>query len=371
MQRKTNMGAFENIEQLKAILSECADENERIWNKPYDPSDEKQIIYRYNFYCDQIKELEEVAGDLIDFCKDFIEDNPKKNYDFYRNEVFEPLNKILDGRRMTTLWHRSNELLLWYYDKVKIYERQERNGDCIYVWDKEDQLWNKPKGSDLFYLMSNYQNQNHALFEYCRLRESFEYKLLSLLCHYKESNKGNVNIDYARQLIVFAHTVCLFTVMHNERKQVLKDAKYARLNLEELQTTAPEPQGKAKAKKKTKQPREVFTERAKKYFAKAEEAGYMEKVGEQYKWLYHGGTVALVYFFIRIYEPESPPYEQLEPVFGVKNLTSSRSNLVKSTWYKHELKRQKMSPEELKLEERMQKLVKPSSWFPELKNFFD
>ncbi len=42
-------------------------------------------------------------------------------------------------------------------------------------------------------------------------------------------------------------------------------------------------------------------------------------------------------FFIRTYEPESPPYEQLEPVFGVKNLTSSRSDFVKSTWYRHEL----------------------------------
>ncbi len=369
------MGAFENIEQLKTILTECKNEINRVWHMPYNPSDEKQIRYRYNAYCIQIEKLEDVAEDLIDFCKDFIANSPEVGYEFYRDKVFDNLNYIYEGKERITPWYRSCALLLCYYDEVKIYEREEAEGICQYHYENTGRgefVTRRTFSNGI--LWTNYGKIDHGsyqtLLEYCKLRESFEYRLLSLLCHYKESKKGNVNIDYTRQMIVFAHTVCLYTVMHNEIKPLLKDARYAGLNPDELRNT-PTPPSKEDKVKKTKQPREVFTERAKKYFAKAEKAGYLKKVGNKYEWLYRGGTVALVYFFIRIYEPKSPPFKQLQPLFGVEGLTSSRRNLEKTDWYKDEMERQKMSQEELARERRERNLKEPKEWFLELKCFFE
>lgn len=72
----------------------------------------------------------------------------------------------------------------------------------------------------------------------------------------------------------------------------------------------------------------IITERAKKYFSRAIDAGFMTETDTGYKWISGGnrGKVRLAYFLHQIYNPEgveSIPYKQLEALFGVNRLDSS------------------------------------------------
>lgn len=66
------------------------------------------------------------------------------------------------------------------------------------------------------------------------------------------------------------------------------------------------------------------TEREKKYFAKAIEAGLMEKDGDSYRWLHNNGLKAsLGYFLNRVFNPKGTaqiPCKRLGVLFGVKRL---------------------------------------------------
>lgn len=75
------------------------------------------------------------------------------------------------------------------------------------------------------------------------------------------------------------------------------------------------------------QPQEPSTDRAKKAFAAAVEAGFMEKTGTGYKWKYNrGSNVSLAYFLVKVYSPDNTsqtPYTALGRVFGVSRLDSA------------------------------------------------
>lgn len=74
---------------------------------------------------------------------------------------------------------------------------------------------------------------------------------------------------------------------------------------------------------------EPSTERAKKYFARAVEAGYMIKTTTGYKWTNleaNGGKAQLGYFLDKVYNPDRTktiPYKALEKLFGVDRLDST------------------------------------------------
>ena len=75
---------------------------------------------------------------------------------------------------------------------------------------------------------------------------------------------------------------------------------------------------------------EIMTERAKKYFAKAIEAGFMEQREYGYKWTFRNGQrgakAALAYFLKSVYSPDNLrtiPFKALEQLFWVKRLDSS------------------------------------------------
>lgn len=76
----------------------------------------------------------------------------------------------------------------------------------------------------------------------------------------------------------------------------------------------------------TAQP-EIMTDRAKRYFVKAINAGYMEQAGNGYKWTFNvkGRKAAWGYFLLKVYSPDnSNPqtihYKALEGLFGEKRL---------------------------------------------------
>lgn len=71
-------------------------------------------------------------------------------------------------------------------------------------------------------------------------------------------------------------------------------------------------------------PPELNTERARKYFQRAIEAGFMAKTNSAYKWLFGGnkGQARLAYFCGKVYS-NPYPISQLEVIFNVKNLSAS------------------------------------------------
>ena len=73
--------------------------------------------------------------------------------------------------------------------------------------------------------------------------------------------------------------------------------------------------------------KEPSTKRAKKAFAAAMEAGYMQKTDTGYKWLYNRGSQSsLVYFLVKAYDPdntEETPFIALGKLFGVTRLDSA------------------------------------------------
>lgn len=69
------------------------------------------------------------------------------------------------------------------------------------------------------------------------------------------------------------------------------------------------------------------TEREKEYFAKAIEAGLMEKTNSGYKWLHNNGLKAsLGYFLNRVFNPKGTaqiPYQRMENLFNVTRLDTA------------------------------------------------
>ena len=82
-------------------------------------------------------------------------------------------------------------------------------------------------------------------------------------------------------------------------------------------------EGKTQQNNDNKQPQQE-TEREKKYFAKAIEAGLMEKDGDSYRWLHNNGLKAsLGYFLNRVFNPKGTaqiPCKRLGVLFGVTRL---------------------------------------------------
>ncbi len=80
----------------------------------------------------------------------------------------------------------------------------------------------------------------------------------------------------------------------------------------------------------TAQP-DIMTDRAKTYFKKAIQAGFMEKTESGYKWTFEGrkgARAALSYFIMKIYSPDPKdkktiPFRAMENLFGVKRLDSA------------------------------------------------
>ncbi len=365
------MTAIENIEGLKTLHADCLKQTKRIWDLKENQVDTSMINSRVKVFRDYMKRMEDAAGDVLDFCKELIENNPQISYEHYVNEDDGVLESINRGFGIFKLWHKCFDLLIRNARELKGYEREEREGRCEYTLrGKNTEVWRFFEKTNTMQYVCSYASINNTPYKYCTHKNYFEYKLLSRLYDYLNDKLGNLFTVRKERLILFARVLCLYIAMHNEKRQLIKDGTYLGMEFEELQTTTPPPQAKETKAKKTKQPGEVFTERATKYFEEAEKAGYLKKVGDKYEWLYRGGIVALVYFFIRIYEPKSPPFKQLQLLFGVKGLSSSRRNLEKTDWYKDEMKREAMTAEELACERRERKLKKPKEWFPELRHFF-
>ncbi len=364
MDKYGEIALLENSDKIRAFLRGFADKLNKVWKNSETDDEEAKTLKRYRALLVFRKRIRELANDMIEHCSDLIEERRSMMLEdyFYVRKSLDDYG-LYSIKHSPPIWTKCIYLIQRNLDDVRIYEKElheDRKKFAERIMRFADKFVDELKG-EKGDAGEEEKKQLDSFKTYLFVCFSFEFRLCwRMVCFPTEPQEGeHLNPRVLEQSL---NVVCLYIALKNETEEL---KEYAELNGWKLTEAGPKA-------KKTKQPREVFTERAKAYFVNAEKAGYLEKVGDKYKWIYCGGrVVALVYFFIRIYEPESPPYEQLKPLFGIKGITSSRSNLVNSDWYKDELKRQKMTPEELKLEERMQKLRKPAGWFPELKNFFD
>lgn len=155
---------------------------------------------------------------------------------------------------------------------------------------------------------------------YDELCKCWEYKLCRDL---KLNGVDNQDLD-----IVFK-SVCLFFALKNEQKNTEEELSILgavigqeNVFLDNRQTASTEV-GKQTA------PAEPSTERAKKYFAKAIEAGFMVKTDIGYKWTF-GGNARLAYFLMCVYNPNGvgvTPFKNLENLFGVRGLAMATYQL--------------------------------------------
>ncbi|MCD8301523.1 MAG: hypothetical protein LUC44_00725 [Prevotellaceae bacterium] len=75
------------------------------------------------------------------------------------------------------------------------------------------------------------------------------------------------------------------------------------------------------------------TDRAKKYFTKAIDKGFMKQTGDdRYQWIYNNGSKAsLAYFLLKVYDPDGVqimPYKELGEVFHVSRIDASHSQVM-------------------------------------------
>ncbi len=117
-----------------------------------------------------------------------------------------------------------------------------------------------------------------------------------------------------------------------------------------------------------KKAKSVFTKQALYFFKKAIASKYIHKISEEeYIWNEEegGGNSGLVYFLMRAYGTQKPPYKKMGEMFGINNLTQSKQNIINTQWYKDETTRR--SGKSTKYSQ----LKDPPTWYVELSKFCD
>ncbi len=138
---------------------------------------------------------------------------------------------------------------------------------------------------------------------------------------------------------------------------------------QQSESTPPEETEEKEDKRSSEQkkPMAAITQREQIYFDEAINEGLLKRAEEnKYEWLYARKKSFLVYFFIKAYEPDSPPYKELGAMFGMQGLSKVADGLKRSQWYQDELKRQNMATVG-----RYDVLKDPPDWFPKLKDFIE
>ncbi len=195
-------------------------------------------------------------------------------------------------------------------------------------------------------------------------------------------------------LVVYVLIFAFYAALKNEEVLFLvKEGEEAELNGGELTEAAAPTPAVAKKKEKWKNDtltleekkgstdwRNVFTDRANKYFDKAIEKGWMaEKPEYGYEWTFicEAPEQALAYFSYRVYNKKKPPYKKLGFLFGKIIDPNSNSNpisknayklLHETDWYTQFISNQKKA---LSTEERNKEWNNLPKWFRDLMRFFN
>lgn len=128
------------------------------------------------------------------------------------------------------------------------------------------------------------------------------YSMVKPFCVDKENMGVNLGLEFK---------ACLFSI-----EAIMRDVRDCLFGHDEDTTDS-----------KNDLPKELNTEIARKYFARAINIGYMRKEGNGYKWLFGGnrGQARLGYFCNKAFE-QPRPVNKLESLFNVKKLSASITN---------------------------------------------
>lgn len=162
---------------------------------------------------------------------------------------------------------------------------------------------------------------------YSKLSKDLSVLIDYLKSEYQQGHKIDPQIDYLRDSLQVAETA-IHDAVKDKNKRVILEFQALRSKCAEWkewidryypQVQATQESAKEESNIKQEEfPNELNTERAKKYFPRAEKAGYIE--GQ--KW--NGDIVRLGYFCSKVYS-NPRPINALENYFGVKKLSASIS----------------------------------------------
>ena len=148
--------------------------------------------------------------------------------------------------------------------------------------------------------------------QYSEVCKGFEYQVC------REIQKNGISNQDLKPVF---QAVCLFVALKNEQKIIEEELLLLGVNIE------PDKERPLLKQKQAASKPQQITKREKKYFAKAIEAGLMEKDGGNYRWLHNNGMKAsLGYFLNKVFNPKGTaqiPYQCMENLFNVTRLDTA------------------------------------------------
>ncbi len=370
---------------LHHLIPQLGDHVKEVWEETAKEPARDRVAQRYRAVRVFQGEIMGVAGDAIARCQDIIEDETDILLHNYFSDIVDECHCIKEKYNEPNLWESAFELLVRNYGMIPQMEKEYNEPDLVFFDHLEEEMDEKERKLKKLLKEGKIPNEEgkvyHLWTSYSLYSNSvlcFPYNLCLRLAEYAVEKSQKTSPE-EQDLRAVTRAACLFIALKNEKTKLKRDAYIYGVKLPDEEDRQPAKPAKGKEPGEETQKvkrsanrtnREILTERAEKYFAKATEMGYMATSGDGYSWLFFGGmTVALVYFLIRVYEPQSPPYSRLEALFGVGNLTQSQNGLVNRDWYRDEMRREKMTENERN--SRYNRLKEPPRWFVEMKNFFE
>ncbi len=275
---------------------------EYLCNQVADYLKRTDLSQRWRGVCLMQQKIYGVMGGVIEQCKDLIREVMLRRFYDFRSYREDYMSLPGDGSILWKCFDWFDE----YWEKFQLYEgltKEQYNEGVAKV-----EMYGLKKADINNPLKEYYRGGSFQI--YYEYHDTPEYRLFRQLCNLSGS---------CVYLLDFSIWIPLYIALQTEKEKIKDEAAVQGVQLTETATNAPG------------LPQEVFTDRAKKYFAKAIGAGLMKQDGNNYTWLHNGRRlIELAYFLQKIYNPDGTgitPFKQLEQLFGVKNLTQTTSSL--------------------------------------------
>lgn len=276
---------------------------------------------KYRGVCNLQDKIKQDIGNIISCCGVLIEHNQRLRFSDYFSNIYnlfgayniaskclwlctEHLNDIVEYENDTAEKKIERQQKLKEYAQVVSIQLPPKKVHHMGVKCYTEVI--RDVSPDLIYCQ-------HGIYrQYNEVCKRFEYHI----CRGIQKN----GIDNQCLKPVF-QAVCLFIALKNEQKIIEEELLLLGVNLEFNQE-----QLQPKQRQVTSKPQQE-TEREKKYFAKAIQAGLMGKDGNSYIWLHNNGLKAsLGYFINRVFNPNGTdqiPYQRMENLFNVSRLDTA------------------------------------------------
>ncbi len=290
------MAATDNIKEIQRLFRACTADKEYVWkisdiNKV---TPEKSFSERNKFLSLYQKKMEVLAGDVLDLCKDIIDEDKDLMYEEYINVASSIESNEED-------WSGLFQVFTDFYHDMKMFERQERDGICKYYYEEADPILRLIVNSNLIFertvkgktekkTLDSNNEDNDCVFFYVNAKDSPYYKLCSCLSEYVYNKGGNEALN-RESLECLALMVCLYIALKNENAKLYRQNRY----FPKTETKATEAEEDAK---EAEFPTELDTPEGRALLQKVIKAGFCDEnyVWDETKWHEGEDVLALVCF---------------------------------------------------------------------------